>query len=214
MASRLRGLAYATVLVWISAYICRSWFYHPTAHMNSLYGYWAALAKSGSWSWPPAWWPFHDFGSPIEFLSSPLVPAMASAIASLTGASHLMAVQAVSAIFYCAAPVALFVTAWVLTRARGVSFRPRSGTCTFLQRRSSRPTATFAGVRIFEPHRFMLQAIWDETPRCASLTFLLVFLLLFARWRDPRVALRRDLGSARTAGPLGRAAHPAGHSGA
>ena len=48
MASRLRGLASATALVWIGAYICRNWLYHPTAHMNSLYGYWAALAKWGS----------------------------------------------------------------------------------------------------------------------------------------------------------------------
>ena len=188
MASRLRGLAYATALVWISAYICRNWFYHPTAHMNSLYGYWAALAKWGAWSWPPAWWPFHDLGSPIEFLSAPLIPAMAHAIASITGVSHLLAVQAVSAIFYCAAPVALFLTAWSLTRAPGASFLAAIGYVLLSPAQILAPDGDFRWARIFEPHRFMLQAIWDETPRCASLTFLLVFLLLFARWLESRRA--------------------------
>ena len=186
MASRLRGLAYATALVWISAYICRNWFYHPTAHMNSLYGYWAALAKYGAWSWPPAWWPFHDFGSPIEFLSAPLVPAIASASASITGLPHLMAVQAVSAIFYCAAPVALFLTAWRLTRAPGASFLAAIGYVLLSPAQILAPDGDFRWARIFEPHRFMLQAIWDETPRSALLTFLLLFLLLFARWLESR----------------------------
>ena len=32
----LRRAVYAAVLVWINAYICRDWLYHPTAPMGSL----------------------------------------------------------------------------------------------------------------------------------------------------------------------------------
>jgi hypothetical protein len=181
-----RGAAYAAVLVWVSAYICRDWLYHPTAHMHALHGYWAALAKWGSWSWGPSWWPFWDFGSPLEFTSAPLVPATAAAIASIRGVSHLLAVQTVSAIAYCAAPVALFVTAWGLTRARGASFVAALAYALLAPAQILAPDGPFGWPRFLEPHRFMLQAVWDETPRCAAIAALLLFLLLFARRLDER----------------------------
>ena len=152
--------------------------------MDSLYGYWASLAKWGEWSWSPAWWPYQDFGSPLEFLSAPLAPSMAAATAAISGVSHLMAVQWVSAIFYCAAPVAVFVTAWGFTRAPGPSFLAALGYSLLAPAQIVAPEGEFRWARILEPHRFMLQAVWDETPRCAALTFLLVFVLVFARWLD------------------------------
>jgi hypothetical protein len=186
LKQRLTGGVYAAVLVWVNAYICRDWLYHPTAHMNSLYGYWAALAKWGSWSWGPVWWPYWDFGSPLEFVSAPLVPATAAAIAAIRGVSHLMAVQTVSAIVYCAAPVVLFVTAWGLTRAPGASFVAALAYSLLSPIQILAPDNSFLWPRILEPHRFMLQAVWDETPRCAALTSVLLFLLLFERWLDGR----------------------------
>ena len=107
----LHGAGYAAVLLWVNAYVCRTWFFHPTAQMNSLHGYWAALARLGDGWLHATWWPFWDFGIPFEFTSAPLVPAMTAAIAASRNVPHLMALQAVSAIFYCAAPVSLFFLA-------------------------------------------------------------------------------------------------------
>src|ERR1041384_1424196 len=118
----LRGAAYAAVLIWMNAYVCRTWFLHPTAWMNSLHGYWAAIARLCDNWLNPSWWPYWDFGIPFEYTSAPLVPAMAAGIAGLRHVSHLMAVQTVSLIFFCAAPVALFVMAWLLTRDPEYSF--------------------------------------------------------------------------------------------
>src|SRR6476646_2874969 len=102
----LTGAAGAIVLLWLNAYICRDWFSHPTTWMNSLHGFQAALARNGV-SWSPVWWPYWDSGMPFEFTSAPLVPAMAAMFAGLRNTSPLMGYQAVSAIFYCAAPLAL-----------------------------------------------------------------------------------------------------------
>jgi len=41
-------IAFGLALVWINAYICRELFWQPTAYMNSMHGFWIALAKRGS----------------------------------------------------------------------------------------------------------------------------------------------------------------------
>jgi hypothetical protein len=187
---RLRGAAYAAVLLWVNAYICRDWFFHPTAQMNSLDGYWAALARLGD-GWlgaflHPAWWPFWDFGIPFEFTSAPLVPVMTAAIAAMRHEPHTMALQAVSAIFYCAVPLSLFLMAWLLTRAPGYSFFAALFYGLLAPAQILAPDGPFSWANFFSPHRFMLQAAWDETPRCAALTFLLLFILFLARWMETR----------------------------
>ena len=40
--------AYGLIIVWINAYICRELFTVQAAHMNSMHGFWVALAKRGS----------------------------------------------------------------------------------------------------------------------------------------------------------------------
>jgi hypothetical protein len=173
---RFRGAAYAVAVVWLNAYVCRWWFFHPTAHMATLYGYWTALARSGAWSWHPQWWRYWDLGIPFEFTSPPLVPAMAAAFGG-----GLLSVQAVSAVFYCAAPLALFLAAWMLTRSPDASFVAAIAYSLFSPAQFIVPEGPFGWSRLLEPHRFMLQAVWDETPRCAALTFLLLFLALLER---------------------------------
>jgi len=176
---------YGLVLIWINAYICRELFFNEAAHMNSMQGFWIALARLGPGSWfHSTWWPFWDFGIPFEFTSAPLVPAITSVIAR--DGRHLMALQTVSAIFYCAAPVSLFLMAWLLTRAPGYSFFAGLFYTLLSPAKLLVPDGPFAWSNILNPHRFMLQAAWDETPRCAALTFLLLFVLFLARWIEKR----------------------------
>src|SRR5437588_10051238 len=64
----LRAAAYALVLFGINAYVCRDLFTNTTAYMNSMHGFWIALAKRiGSNWWYSNWWPYWDCGLLFEF---------------------------------------------------------------------------------------------------------------------------------------------------
>ena len=43
-----KGTIYAAVLFWLNAYICREMFVRYTPHMNSMQGFWIAMARSPS----------------------------------------------------------------------------------------------------------------------------------------------------------------------
>ena len=76
----LTALVYAVVLLWINAYICRDLFRNPTAYMNSMHGFWIALAKHAGDSWFRSnWWPYWDGGMPFEFTYAPLIPGLIAA---------------------------------------------------------------------------------------------------------------------------------------
>ena len=40
-----QAAAFAATLLWVNGYICRDFFSAPTAYMNSMHGFWIALAK-------------------------------------------------------------------------------------------------------------------------------------------------------------------------
>ena len=185
-AEALRGSACAAILIAVNAYICRTWFFHPTAWMNSLHGYWSAVARLGDGWLHPAWWPFWDLGIPFEYTAAPLVPALAAFISGWQKIPHLMAVQAISAVFYCAVPLALFLLAWRLTRAPGFSFFAGLIYSLLSPAKFLAPEGDFAWANVLSPHRFLLQALWDETPRVAALTFLLLFILFLTRSIEQR----------------------------
>lgn len=189
-AGKFRGAAYAAILLWVNAYICRDWFFHLTAQMNSLHGYWAAIARLGSGWLHPSWWPYWDLGIPFEYTSAPLVPAMAT----------MMRIEAVSAIFYCAAPLALFAAAWQLTHAPEYSFLAGLFYSMLSPGQILAPDGAFHWADFLSPHHFMLQAVWDETPRCAALTFLLLFLVFLVR--SSLVAAAVSLALAMLASPF------------
>src|SRR5215469_9019927 len=49
---------YCAILVWINVYIARDFFAAHTAHMNSMHGFWIAMAKRAGSGWfHPTWWP-------------------------------------------------------------------------------------------------------------------------------------------------------------
>lgn len=183
---KLCGAAYAGGLLWINAYVCRTWLFHPTAQMNSLHGFLAALVRMGDGWLHPAWWPFWDCGIPFEFTHAPLVPVTAAALAAWRSLPPEMALQAVSAIFYCAAPVSLFVMAWLLTRAPGYSFFAGLFYSLLAPSEILAPDGLFSWAHFLDPQRFMLQAVWNETPRCAALAFLLLFILMLVRSIEKR----------------------------
>ena len=178
---RARNAAAVAALLWINLYICRDWFTHPTAWMNSLHGFHAALARYGV-TLMPSWWPFWDCGMPQEFAAAPLVPALAG----LRHASPLLGYQSVSAIFYCAAPLALFALSWTLTRSTGYSFFAALFFTLLSPAQILIPEGAFSWAGLFSPHRFKLQAVWDETPHVAALTFLLLFVALLIRGQETK----------------------------
>src|SRR5689334_16885206 len=102
---RLLPMIYAAVLLWINAYICRDLFSASTAYMNSMHGFWTAMARfaDGGWS-HPMWWPYWDGGIPFEYTYAPLVPGMAAAWAAIRGIPHAAALHCVSGLFYCLGP--------------------------------------------------------------------------------------------------------------
>ena len=80
--------------------------------MNSMHGFWIALAKLGGDSWfHPSWWPYWDAGIPFEFTYAPLIPGLTALWSWWGGISHALAFQRLTGIVYCLAPVTLFVMA-------------------------------------------------------------------------------------------------------
>jgi len=72
----LRVAFFALALLCVNAYVCRELFFVRMAYMNSMHGFWIAIAKRADGSWlHPAWWPYWDAGIPFEFTYAPLVPA-------------------------------------------------------------------------------------------------------------------------------------------
>lgn len=116
-AERVQAALYSLIVVSVNALICRQLFSVPSAHMNSMHGFWAALARWAGDSWlHPSWWPYWDCGIPFEYTYAPLVPVLTSLVSWKTGQPLWMSVDVVSALVYCLGPVAFFVVAWGLTR--------------------------------------------------------------------------------------------------
>ena len=112
------------MITWLNAYICRQVFFIEfTGKMNSMHGFWIAMANLAAEHWyKPSWWPYWYIGMPFEYTYAPLVPALTAAIARLSGISAAHAFQIVSGGVYCFGPLALFMMAWQLTRRAGWSF--------------------------------------------------------------------------------------------
>jgi hypothetical protein len=98
----LRAGFCALVLLCVNAYICRDIFFVRTAYMNSMHGFWIALAKSADGSWfHPAWWPYWDGGIPFEFTYAPLVPGLTAALSAVWAIPPELAFQWVTGVIYC-----------------------------------------------------------------------------------------------------------------
>ena len=178
-AEAIAAAACAIVLLWINLYVCRELFQHDAAHMNSMQGFWIALARlaQGSW-WHANWWPYMNCGMPFEFAYAPLVPWLTAAIAAVRGVPDAVAFQAVTGLVYCAGPVTLFLMAWLLTRAPGYSFLAGLFYSLTAPTQLVIPDGPFSFQGFWSASRLMTAAVWDETPHLAALALLPVMILL------------------------------------
>jgi hypothetical protein len=183
------GVVYALVLLWINAYICRELFVNQTAKMNSMHGFWMAVARLADGSWFHAtWWPYWDCGIPFEFTYAPLVPAMTAAWAALRGVPHALAFNSVTGVFYCLLPVNLFLMAWLLTRAPGYSFLAGLFYSLTAPTELVLPDSNFALTHLGDARRLYLASVWDESPHLAALAILpLIVLFLSLSIRRRRI---------------------------
>jgi len=164
-------------------------FVRYTPHMNSMQGFWIAMARLGGGGWfRSEWWPYWDCGSPLEFVYAPLVPAMSAWTAAVRGIPHDAAFETVSGFVYCLGPVTLFAMAWLLTRAPGHAFAAAVFYSLTAPSQLMVPDAQFSIQHLWDARRFYLSAVWDEIPHMAALAILplvILFLSLSIRKRRP-----------------------------
>jgi hypothetical protein len=179
--------AYGLIVVLINAYICRAIFTNQTAPMNSMHGFWVALAKRGGSSWLHSnWWPLWDNGIPFEFTYAPLIPWLISAWSAIRGITPDLAFQSVTGFFYCLAPLSLFLMAWLITRAAGWSFLAAIFYSLTSPSQIIVPDAEFSFRHFWDARRLFIVAEWDDTPHLAALSLLplvILFLTLSIRRR-------------------------------
>jgi hypothetical protein len=177
----LCAATYALALLWINAYVCRDLWINPTARMNSMHGFWIALAKRAGSSWfYPTWWPYWDCGIPFEFTYMPLVPGLTAAWAALRGIPHALAFQCVTALAYCMAPVTLFLMAWLMTRAPGYSFVAGLVYSLTTPTQLLVPDGAFSFKSFWDARRLFMLVTWDETPHVTALVFLPLAILFLS----------------------------------
>ncbi len=177
----LRAAFYIGLLLWINLYIARDFFSGQTAYMNSMHGFWVAMARRGSGWFHPAWWPYWDCGMPFEAAYAPLVPALTAAWAAVMRVSDVIAFSSVTGLAYLLAPVSLFLLAWGLTRAAGTSFFAALFYSLVSPTQLITPDGDFHWNRIWEARRMFLVTLWDDTPHLAALALLplaMLFLVL------------------------------------
>jgi hypothetical protein len=184
----VQAAIYCIALLWINLYISRGLFTTHVAPMYSMQGLWAGLARlaDGSW-WRPTWWPYWDCGMPFEFTYAPMVPALTALGSSLFHAPRNLVFQGITAITYSLAPVAVFVLAWVFTRAAGYSFLAGVFySLTSVTRILTPDDSRFSWHSLFDMRRLYIMGDWDETPHVLSLVMVMlavVFLALSIRDR-------------------------------
>ncbi len=186
----LSAAAYAIALVWINFYICRDLLVNQTVPMNSMHGFWAAIAqRAGSGWFQPDWWRFWDCGIPFEFTYSPLVPALTAIGAAVFRVSYNLAFQFVTVLAYCLGPLTLFLMAWLMTRAPGYSFLAGLFYSLVSPTQILVPDAAFQWRNFWDARRLYLMVTWDDTPHLLGLVFLpLAILFLSLSFRRRRLA--------------------------
>ena len=189
-AELLRVFGYAAILLWVNLYIARDFFSAHTAYMNSMHGFWAAMAKRGGagW-WRPMWWPYWDCGIPFEAAYAPLVPGLTALWAALGRISQDQAFGCVTGFFYILGPLALFTMAWGMTRSAGASFFAGLFYSLTSVTQWATPDGDFRLDKIWEARRLFLTAAWDETPNMSAVAltpFAILFLALAIERRQKR----------------------------
>lgn len=180
---RLIAAACALALIWINAYVCRQVFFiEYTGKMNSMHGFWIAMAKLATVHWyKPYWWPHWYLGMPFEYTYAPLVPGLTAAIARLEHISAARAFQIVSGSVYCFGPVALFLMARQLTRRTVYSFIAAVVYSLAAASEMLLPDSNYSVQHWGDARRLYLCFVWDEVPHQLGLALVCLAILFLAR---------------------------------
>ena len=186
----LTAILFAAIILATNLYICLPLFKSPAAYMNSMHGFWIALAERAEGSWlHPTWWPYWSGGMPFEFTYAPLAPALVKLWSKWGGVAPIVAFHQISAVVYCLVPLALFWAAWRITRMPGYSF-VAAMIYTFIaptQWLVPDPNTTWRG--IWDARRMLLIFVWDETPHLIALACLPVTIVfLWQAFQSRRAA--------------------------
>jgi hypothetical protein len=185
---KLVAAAFAFALFCLNAYICRDAFsVEYTDAMNSMHGFWIAMAKLANVHWyRPRWWPYWYLGMPFEYTYAPLVPGLTAAIARLSHISAARAFHIVSGGVYCFGPVSLYLMARQLTGRMVWSFI--AGVVYSLSAASELvlPDAGYSIRHWGDARRLYLCFVWDEVPHQLGLALVCLAILFFARALEGR----------------------------
>jgi hypothetical protein len=182
LRERVSAAAYIAILLWINLYVCRELFTSQMLVMNSMHGFWMAISRWAGSGWLQSnWWPYWDGGIPFEFTYAPLVPGLTSVISAAFHVTRGIAVQSISGVAYCLAPLTLFLMAWLITRALGYSFLAALLYSLTAATQLIAPDDTFAWSKFWDARRLFLVATWDDTPHLVALVFLPLAILFLVR---------------------------------
>ena len=136
------------------------------------------MARLAGNSWfHPSWWPYWGAGMPFEFTYQPLIPALTALWSSLGGISLALALQRMSGVVYCLAPLTLFLMAWLLTRAPGYSFLAGLFFSLISPTQLLAIDPGFAYRNALDARRLYMVAMWDDLPHLTALTLLPLIIL-------------------------------------
>ena len=173
------AVAFPIALLGLGLYLCRETFLRiHTAHMNSMHGFWIAIAQlaGGSW-WRASWWPYWDGGMPFEFTYAPLIPALAAACAKLLDVPASQGFHIVNGAIFCLGPATLYVFAWRMSSSPVYSFAAAAVYMLTSPSQLVMPDSGFAWRHLWDARRLYVSFVWDETPHMAALALLPMALL-------------------------------------
>jgi len=175
------------ILVWINLYIAREFFLvEYTGYMNSMHGFWIAIARlaGDSW-WRPTWWPFWDGGMPFEYTYAPLVPGLSALWSSLGRISEAAAFQRISGVVYCTGPVVVYAFGFTLLRSAGYAFAAGAAYSLLAPTQLIVPDDPFQWAHFWDARRLYLTAVWDDVPHLAGLSLTILSVVLLQRSLHP-----------------------------
>ena len=149
-----------------------------SAHFESNEGTFIAIARlMAAHPTDLLWWPFWDAGIPFVNTYLPLLHAIVAAFSRLSGLSPALSFHAVSAFFYCAGPVTLFLMAAALSHRTGPSFL-----AALLYSLTSLSSLVFPAVAndaggLWNARRLQILGFYGEGPHIATLAFLPLAIL-------------------------------------
>lgn len=161
------------LLIWLNAYWCREAFLlEHFGQLQSIRGFWIALARLGTFEWSPQWWRYSYNGMPFEYAYPPGVPALIAATAAATGWAHVRAFGAVAAFVFCLGPLALFWFAADLTKRIGWSLAAALLYSLYSLSELVVPDDRVSWTAISGARRIMVVFAWDEVPHQLALALL------------------------------------------